>query len=56
MNKDLKLNINNERILEKLAKNLNLSFVSASSNIKKMADSYSAENSTFSNAVNSGNK
>lgn len=53
MNKDLQLNINNERILDKLATNLNLSFISSSSNIKKMADTYSAENFTFSNAVNS---
>lgn len=51
INKELELNVNNERILNKLAENLNLDFISDSSNIKKMADIYSSDNLTFSTSV-----
>lgn len=51
INKQLEINVNNERILERLAENLNIDFISDGSNLKKIADTYSAENLNFSTSV-----
>lgn len=50
-NKQLETNINNERILDKLAENLGLDFITDGSNIKKIADTYTNEHVQFANAV-----
>lgn len=51
LNKQLETNINNERILEKLAENLGIDFITDGSNIKKIADTYTNEHVQFANAV-----
>lgn len=47
INKQLETNVNNERLLEKLAENLNIDFITNGSNLKKMSDAYSSENLNF---------
>lgn len=51
INKQLETNINNERLLKRLAENLNIDFVSEGSNLKKIADGYSSENLGFATSV-----
>lgn len=51
INRQLEINVNNERILERLAENLNIDFISDGSNLKKMADTYSSENINFATSV-----
>lgn len=51
INKQLEINVNNERILERLAENLNIDFLSDGSNLRKIADTYSAENLNFATSV-----
>ena len=51
INRQLEINVNNERILERLAENLNIDFISDGSNLKKIADTYSAENLNFATSV-----
>lgn len=51
INKELELNINRERILDKLAKNLNIDFVTEGSNLKKLADTFSSESITYANNI-----
>lgn len=51
INKQLELNVNNEKILERIAQNLNVDFISDGSSIKKLADAYAAENLNFATSV-----
>lgn len=51
INRQLETNVNNERILEKLAENLNIDFISDGSNLKKIADTYSEENLNYATNV-----
>ena len=51
INKQLETNVNNERLLERLAENLNVDFITDGSNIKKMADAYSTEQLAFASGV-----
>lgn len=51
INKQLETNVNNERLLERLAKNLNIDFITDGSNLKKLADGYSAENLNYATNV-----
>lgn len=51
INKQLEVNVNNERILKRLTENLNVNFITDGSNTKKIADAHSSENLTFSTSV-----
>lgn len=51
INKELELTVNNQNILDKLAKNLNIGIVTDNSNIKKIADAFDAELRNYSDAV-----
>ena len=51
INKQLEINVNNERILKRLAENLNVNFVTDGSNTKKIADAHVSENSAFASGV-----
>ena len=51
INSQLDNNINNIKLLETLASNLNVDYVSNGSNLKKMTDSYTEEVTSFSQAV-----
>lgn len=51
INRQLEINVNNERILERLAENLNIDFITDGSNLKKIADTYSAENLNYATSV-----
>lgn len=53
INKQLEININNEKILERLSSNLNIDFISDGSNLRKIANSYSVESINFANGVDS---
>lgn len=51
INKELELTVNNQNILDKLARNLNIGIVTDNSNIKKIADAFDAELRNYSDAV-----
>ena len=51
INRQLEVNINKEKILTDLANNLNIDFITDGSNLKKMADTYSAENVNYATNV-----
>ncbi len=51
INKQLEINVNDERLLEKLAENLNINYITDGSNLKKIADVYSVEKLNYSNSV-----
>ena len=51
INKQLEVNINRENLLENLANNLNIDFITEGSGLKKIADLYSAENQSFASSV-----
>lgn len=51
INKQLEINVNNERILKRLSENLNINFVTDGSNTKKIADAHSSENLAFASGV-----
>lgn len=53
INKELELTINNQKILERLADNLNITYIGDNSAIKKLSDSFLTELSTYSNATES---
>lgn len=51
INRQLETNVNNEKILENLANNLNIDFITEGSNLRKLADTYSAENINYATSV-----
>lgn len=51
INKQLEINVNNERILNRLSENLNVNFITDGSNTKKIADAHSGENLAFSTSI-----
>lgn len=51
INKQLETNVNREKILQDLANNLGIDFVTEGSTLKKIADTYSAENLNFATNV-----
>lgn len=52
INKDLQLMLDEEKLLENLAKNLNISEINDNSNIKKVADTFNVELRNYVNATN----
>ena len=58
INKQLETSVNSQKILEKLAENLGIDFVSEGSNLKKMVDVYTNEVTSFAtdidNAIGNG--